>query len=418
MSDTDVTKKIFLLDSIIYELCNNYNYITPDKITNFASVFYPIANIELEMQERTFEDFEPVQLAVLKLMNLGYKNPKVLSKLLGLNAIYIGKIQKLLFGYQLIDDSDNVTSLGKESLKANKKIQLVNTKQIFQLDPINGTLIKLDNAIQKDRFRAKGSLPTRVAIIDYPDFIDSDIIVSNVTNDDFRSIMAQKNGILNTNVEKITSIKCLEVVYIKSYVVFLKGVEEPLIFSKREDFTKIRASERYKWLPFSVPNEKTANVLSLNSFVYTNKNNQVLINDRIRQLFEIADSEKVHDLVNSKITDIMDAYYINPDYVTYNSYDSSIRLDNKAAFKNRDIRTVNNLYKLAKDGMLITSDDSFAGKIVRIYSTNPNIISASRKLQKIVNQQGTDNENQNIKLAFKKLEKGNHTNIIDLIEEY
>ena len=403
MSDTDVTKKIFLLDSIIYELCNNYNYITPDKITNFASVFYPIANIELEMQERTFEDFEPVQFAVLKLMNLGYKNPKVLSKLLGLNAIYIGKIQKLLFGYQLIDDSDNVTSLGKESLKANKKIQLVNTKQIFQLDPINGTLIKLDNAIQKDRFRDKGSLPTRVAIIDYPDFIDSDIIVSNVTNDDFRSIMAQKNGILNTNVEKITSIKCLEV---------------PLIFSKREDFTKIRASERYKWLPFSVPNEKTANVLNLNSFVYTNKNNQVLINDRIRQLFEIADSEKVHDLVNSKITDIMDAYYINPDYVTHNSYDNSIRLDNKAAFKNRDIRTVNNLYKLAKDGMLITSDDSFAGKIVRIYSTNPNIISASRKLQKIVNQQGTDNENQNIKLAFKKLEKGNHTNIIDLIEEY
>lgn len=180
------------INATIVELCETYSAITPKAIEYIAPIYYPIAYIELSMKEKTFEDFEPIQLAVLKLIILGFTECSVIANLLGLNSIYIEQIKKLLYGYQFIDDNSNITSLGRESVAAEKKIQLMDSRQVFQLDTINSRLIKLSDSIPDKSLKRKEQLSIKKAILNHPNYVDSDTIVNSLRDDEFRNIMSQR----------------------------------------------------------------------------------------------------------------------------------------------------------------------------------------------------------------------------------
>lgn len=380
------TEDIIWKEDIIREICNSYGCSSPENIETFASVFYPIANIELEMQEKTFEDFDPVQLAVLKLMNIGYTQQETIAKLLSLNAIYVGKIQKLLFGYAFIDAEYKVTDLGRESISKGKKVQLVNSRQVFQLDAINLSLIRLDRTIREESLRDKDRLYDRILILDYPDAINSDVIISNLSQNDFRAVMAQKRGVLNTNVVHINSVRSLNVSYVKSYMIKLKDSESLLLFYKREKSTWKKNKEKTNWFPFSVPDAETAAKFGLDSFIISSKESVQMLKERFEMLNGYADTLKVKELIENSIAPWLKGHGINSDKTRYEKSDRTVYLTDRFAFEVISQNTVKDLYFLSKDGIIVSTDDNFAGRIVKLKIKDKELKLAASKLQEMVDQ--------------------------------
>ena len=93
------------------DICEKYPQINIAELETFAPVFYPIARIEADMKEKSFEDFEAVQEAVLRFILLGFKQEEEIAELMGLNKAYILKMMKLLLSYGHIDERKNVTAI-------------------------------------------------------------------------------------------------------------------------------------------------------------------------------------------------------------------------------------------------------------------------------------------------------------------
>ena len=53
------------------DIHEKYKMLPSTDIEKFAPVYYPIAIIEMNLDEMTFEDFESVQFSILNLFSLG-----------------------------------------------------------------------------------------------------------------------------------------------------------------------------------------------------------------------------------------------------------------------------------------------------------------------------------------------------------
>ncbi len=67
-----------------------------------------------------------------------------------------------------------------------------------------------------------------------------------------------ENGILHANLDKIHSIECIDLKYIKAYLMKLIGVKEPLIMIQRYNPKKSSYKERFRWTPLRIPSGSSA----------------------------------------------------------------------------------------------------------------------------------------------------------------
>ena len=110
---------------------DKYKKLPVADIEKFAPVYYPIAIVEMNLDEMTFEDFESVQFAILNLVSLGITDYKVVADTLGLSSNYVFKVFRLLAGYGHMDEK-GITKLGMESITTGKKIVKAQVWQKFQ----------------------------------------------------------------------------------------------------------------------------------------------------------------------------------------------------------------------------------------------------------------------------------------------
>lgn len=249
--------KMSMKNQIVFalrEIKDKYTKILPSDIEMFAPIYYPIAILEMNLDEMTFEDFEAVQMIVLKLIGLGQVDDEVVSDLLGLSPNYIYKIKHLLRGYGHVSD-DRITDLGKRSLKEGKKIIMSQVWQQFQVDALNGILIKMDKLVSENMLNSKEQTHIMVGHLDYLDGITTETIEDQLQNQNYSDFIRQKTGVLNTNVLAINDVKCVEVRYAQCFLMKLKNVNEPIVFSKRYDEEKREIRERFSWQPFSIGSE-------------------------------------------------------------------------------------------------------------------------------------------------------------------
>ena len=150
------------------DIHEKYGKLPSTDIEKFAPVYYPIAIVEMNLDEVSFEDFESVQFAVLSLAELGITDYQVIARTLGLSPHYVFKLMRLLNGYGHMDEN-GITELGKESIHTGKKIVKARVWQKFQVDALNGTLLKVEQAVTEDMLNDRSETRLAVGHLDYLD---------------------------------------------------------------------------------------------------------------------------------------------------------------------------------------------------------------------------------------------------------
>lgn len=227
---------------------DKYPLISLDSIERFAPVYYPIAMVEMDLTERTFENFEAVQLTVLKMVNLGQRDHRIIAETLGLSPNYVYKVLHLLEGYGHIANG-NITPLGLQSVQKGQKIVERRTSQKFQVDALNGTLLKFDESVTDSMLNNKEQTDLFVGHLDYMDGMPLQEINAQLSSN-CTDYIRQKSGILHTNVSDVTNARCLEVKYAKCHLIKFYSHAEPVILAKRYDCRQKDIKERFSWQPF------------------------------------------------------------------------------------------------------------------------------------------------------------------------
>lgn len=236
------------------DICEKYKKLRPADVEKFAPVYYPIAIIEMNLDELTFEDFESVQLAVLNLVSLGIEDYKVIADSLGLSPNYVFRIMRLLNGYGHMDEN-GITDIGRDSVKSGKKVIQSQVWQKFQVDALNGTLLKVEQAVTENMLNDREQTKITIGHLNYIDGMSVEDISSQLTKNNCDSYIHQRASILNTNVTRINDVRCLEVKYAKCYMMKVRNCDEPIVFAKRYDSKQKEVKERFSWEPFCVKNE-------------------------------------------------------------------------------------------------------------------------------------------------------------------
>ena len=248
-----------ILDFVFHEILETYPAIRPETVTFAAMVFYPLALIEVETQEKSFEDFEKIELLLLRFIQQG-AGEKEISALMGLSLDYIRPLTRLLRGYGHIDGEGHLTQLGEEAVQAEHKIQLQTGRQKVQLDVLNLALLpwkrQVDNYVLYERREAS---TWNTGVLSGPKTLDAKIIEERLKEQGYDGDFLQKaRHVLHTNLEAITDIKCLELKYARSCMLLLDGITDPIVFGHHRvsDEHELYGTRSYVWLPFSVSTEE------------------------------------------------------------------------------------------------------------------------------------------------------------------
>lgn len=420
-SNESSEKRGFSPDFAIESILKTFTGIKARDIELFAPVYYPIADIEIDFEENSFEDFEAVQITILKLLSIGHKSMEFIATLTGLTPSYVTKITNLLLSFGHIDSNLNLTPLGIESVRQGKKITSVRGSQKFQLDALGLNLIRLDKTVTRKSIVNKDELARGVMILDFPDSIETSRIVGGLQNDDFKRVMAAKNKLLNVNITKIHGIKCLGIRYVHAY--FLKPYNhDSLIFCEREDFSK-SGKKKFSWLPFAITDKSFLPMLGIDDL-------PLYPEDAVKNLKTATDafsqeitSEKSRESMENAIDAIAfkEGYGFLQEGIRCDYTRGEIEILTKVALTKFNSKTLYLLKNLADNGVLLSTNKNLRGGLIKVFTRNEEILSALGKLNDILKTQGSDDDSTNVKIFIKKVEgiiNNTEVNIIDIINNY
>lgn len=253
MARNDDPMHLQTVTGALNDILSQYPRIRPESIEAFAPVYYPIAMVEMQLQEQTFEDFETVQLAVLRVLALQITDPGLIAKTLGLSTGYVEKVMHLLTGFGHLNGT-TLTPLGRESLQQCKKITLNETMQTFQMDALNGTLLKLPQTVTEKAVTQQEQTVGRIGHLRHLEGISEDVLRRQLEGDRGMDYIYHNADILHANVSGIRDVRFVEMRFAQSYLMKLAGHTVPIVFAKRYDKTKTKLRERFSWQPYSVSN--------------------------------------------------------------------------------------------------------------------------------------------------------------------
>lgn len=248
-------KHTYDINVVLDRILQQNPQIVTSRIELFSEVYYPIAILEIEMTETTFEDFDLVPLSVLKFISAGLVTASEIAGMMGLSASYVQKNIDLLMGYGYVD-AHGLTDVGTQALKIEKKVAHSAVKQRFQADAITGDLLKIgEQPFESD---LQGREKTFFAIPHMPHIegISVEEINQQLMGTDLTKYKHYQGEILNANVDTIKGVECIGLEYIRAYLVKMQGIDSPFIISYKYDASKKGFNERFRWQPMRMPCEK------------------------------------------------------------------------------------------------------------------------------------------------------------------
>ena len=397
--------------SIMGEILKQYPELRMQDISSFCPVFYPIAIIELSMKEKTYEDFDSVQLPILRLLYLGICDAGIISETLGLSENYINRILKYFEGVELIDSMGNITNLGKESVIEGKKITLVATEQKFQIDALSGSLIRLDQSIDRMSFVDKSETDIKTGHLMCEDGVDIDELESILQDSEQKeSFLKKKAGVINSNVELIEDAKLDGLEYAKAYMMKIEQIDEILVWIKRlnpnysEDMF---FSKRYIWMPFAVSNEELRKKLDVTDVVprqdykqsqYVKELDELMIRTQ-EHFFEIGNADNkdknknqnktnIYEDIESDIRNLLNIEKEEKIEIEYGNATkrslASIHFNN---IKKYSDRLIDVLYETAGNDKYVTTSGRLYGHMVELLFDEA-IVSVSKKIKYNIDEIG------------------------------
>lgn len=365
--------KFEILD-VLDDIRSRYSGIKVSNIERFAPVYYPIAIVEMTLDERTFEDFETVHLTILRLMSLGISDHKIIAQTLGLSPNYVFKILRVLAGYGHINGSE-LTDLGRESLSSGQKIITTQTIQKFQVDALNGTLIKVRETVTNSTLSSKDETSSIIGHLNYLDGITFDSIAAQITGSSCENYLNQKSGILHTNVTAIRDARCVEIKYAKCYLLKLREQGYPIVFTKRYNKTEKDIKKRFSWHPISVYNQR---IISQYGFDSALPISSVLANDYLMKLYAMLTEAIKPDKLDEEVPKaIARAYPFQEAGLRFAppGYDGTRRVViSEKAFDRYRRQLVVILRDIHRNGCYLVTSEYLYGNMVSIQTESPKIL--------------------------------------------
>ena len=130
-----------------------------DEMEIFHKFFCPISIIEADVKEYIIDEYDSVELLILRLYSSGLRNPHTINSLTGIDINMIDKIlktEKYTYGH-INPSSGELTMAGKQTLADNNDIEnlfkhaLYDVKRELQADALTGTIIRSEAEISKNR---------------------------------------------------------------------------------------------------------------------------------------------------------------------------------------------------------------------------------------------------------------------------
>lgn len=402
------------VNSDLETLISSYDALSIDEIEYIVPVYFPIAIVEMDTLERSFEDFDTIELIVLRLVEAGVNTAKGISHLLGLDERYVSRILMLLTGYNHISNG-RVTDLGKESIQQEKKIEQKAGRQQFQINALNKTILRLEELVNERQIDDKEKTRIRVAHMMGVDGMEIKELVSQIKENDYQDFVPTGKE-QSVNLEKITAIRFIEMKYAYSYMVKLLNYK-PMIFCKRFDQSKKEIKERYKWIPLSVPNP------TLYSKLRISKNIPITINEEIKQMnqtISLLNEERNRTEPIKKMENYNSAlestYPFDFNHCLPEAYSNGLilKVDEKAFPE-----YTKSLYHILKyfgwfEKYLIVRDN-FSGNILRLEPQGNRLFQVSKKLVNKIDEFGEYRVRSDLDDYFD--ENTNEKNVIQTIEK-
>jgi len=367
---------------VLRDIRAKYPAIQSQDIQFFSRIYYPIAILEIDMEEKSFEDFEFVQLTVLKLFALGHKEPEVIADLLGLSPNYVHRVLSLLEGYGHIKDS-MLTETGRSSVETGKKIITMNVKQKFQADALNINLISLDRTISESLLNDLSETRLYAPHLSYGEGISIKQIEDELLNADLSRYKKQKGGVLHSNAMRINDVTCEGIKYAESYMMKLKDLSCPLVFTKRYDPSIEEFSKRFSWQPFSIPDLECAQRygFDINTPIHS-ENTRITI----EKLYNIAVEYANRELDNNADSFLDKICTFNKDNVVL--FINDIQYDmpkviyievNLKSFDLSDRRLKYLLMDMDDNNEILYTNNYLHGLMVRMATNDPDLIQLARE---------------------------------------
>ena len=263
MAEEKTVKRNSFMTRDLWKILETYPNLHDYTIESVTLFYYPIAMMEMALSERSLEDFEAVQLAVLRLVGLKLTDPAIIAKTLCLTTDYARRVLQLLMGYGLLDSRAQLTELGQQSLNARRRVTMVNTTQVFQMDPLNGRLLPLDQILSRYVLVDADRIQLQIPVLRCGDGIPADHLVQQILEDRGDQFVHHNPGVFHVNVQSVNDARCTELCYAKSYLIKLANQPSPLCFAQRYDKTQDDPKLRTCFRPYSCPAPRTGLYLTM-----------------------------------------------------------------------------------------------------------------------------------------------------------
>ncbi len=373
--------QVFEICQSLTDILSRYHRIKTTDIEAFAPVYYPIAIIEMDFDEQSFEDFDSIQLCVLKFIRAGITDSYIISNSMGINSqSYIDNVVQLLKNFGHISDN-KITDLGMSSLKEEKKITLTRVKQLFQLDALNGNLLKIEENLISSSLFSSSETFSGIGHMDYLNGLPTDYVERQIRSVGFDHFKKYRSSILNTNVQTIHDITCKEVQYSKCYLMKLQSVSTPVVFAKRFNADGDSDGSRYFWSPLSVDKSAASRYfygenLYYNSSDATGYINQLyaMLNDRFYSAFN-NNHDKIREtlLKWNRWLHVPDKQIVIQTSGIKSGRCASVTLDN-TNFTKFNAAIIYFLHSLSQSNELLLSCPQLYGKLISVITQDKYIL--------------------------------------------
>ena len=244
------------------------NMELPD-VSYFTRFYYPIAILDVAFEEKSFTDFKPFEIAILRLLKYGISNTTDISNLMGLPEVYIKRLLSHIVGLGYYDGQ--LTVDGEEAIREGKKTQTHRTRQAVQVDAITGHIISLENLIsQKDLVDSKDTTKG-FHHLEEIDEMNTYSLANEIVEKYSREVEEEH---LHVNVTKINNISFKEMKYAECYAIKFND-DKIILLLNRKNYRGKRSYDNYyvlnsipedKLLEYGVYSEKTDSSIQGNDY--------------------------------------------------------------------------------------------------------------------------------------------------------
>lgn len=255
MPESAQKKRNYEINNVLERILDQNPQIVISRIELFTEVYYPIAILEIEMNETTFEDFDLIPLSILRFVDAGVTTAGEIAGLMGLSPGYVQKLLDLLMGYGYLG-GNGLTPLGAKSLEMEKKISRNKVRQKFQADALTGDLLHIGQQPMDIDLIGKDRTIRNIAHMPHIEGISMEYLNRQFREGKLTDYKKYRGDILNANVEQILRVECVDLQYVKAYLIKMQGVPVPFIITNQYDSSKKDFKERFAWQPIRMPDPR------------------------------------------------------------------------------------------------------------------------------------------------------------------